>query len=102
MIIYLKGTKMKNLLMGFILGIVLIFSLGTISGSSKYKSTLANQTGTPYYLYAVLDTNTGKTQVTLLNTAPRTIGASVNDPPLVLKAGIINADGTGVWNYACK
>lgn len=54
---------MKNLLIGVVLGIVLVFSIGA-ARSSNYQSTLANQAGTPNYLYAVLDTQTGVTRLT--------------------------------------
>lgn len=92
---------MKNLIMGFILGVVLVFSIGAVRNSG-YQNTLCNRTDTPYFLYTVLNQQTGETRIMLLNTTPRTVGAPVNDPPLILKMGTIDINGKGEWYYAYK
>ena len=82
---------MKNLLIGFILGIALVLSLGTAprNSDSGYQSTLVNEVGTSNYLYAVVDTRTGITRLTVINAG--------SSGYLVSRTAILDRNGRGEW-----
>jgi len=80
--------ELKSLVIGIVCGILLILVLGTATRSGIYQCTIANEVGTQQYLFAVLNTSTGNTRITYLNTGPG---------HLVVKSGILDSSGSAQW-----
>jgi len=78
---------LKSLIIGILLGLILVLVLGTGRGGA-YQCTIANEVGTQRHLFVVLNTQTGNTRISCLNTGPG---------HLVLRTGIVSNKGVGSW-----
>jgi len=80
---------LKSLVIGILLGLILVLVLGAgTNRTGVYQCTIANEVGTQRHLFVVLNTQTGNTRISCLNTGPG---------HLVLRTGIVSNKGIGSW-----
>lgn len=78
---------MKNLLIGLLLGAILMFVAGAAATSgSRFQSTLVHQSDNTS-LYALLDTCSGETQLTIISTTGH----------MVMRTATLDKNGRGDW-----